>query len=32
MGKMFRYKLGAKYLDLIFNNTGNNLIEEPWKN
>ena len=23
---------GAKYLDLILNNTGNNLIEEPWKN
>ena len=29
MGKIFRCKLGAKYLDLIFNNTGNNLIEEP---
>jgi glycosyltransferase involved in cell wall biosynthesis len=23
---------GAKYLDSIFNNTGKNLIEEPWKN
>ena len=23
---------GAKYLDSILNNTGKNLIEEPWKN
>lgn len=23
---------GAKYLDLILNNTGKNLIKEPWKN